>query len=247
MSQWVTLGAPRQKWLFNTACHGEVRRIFHSLSLHFLIREEINDHWMTAARNRLLQDTTRINTITESPHLHSMHRIQTYTILSTQSLQDKGGLSHNKVHTANHYKQTWRRKVLKMIFNFITQWTILLLALGVETLSCHTLPDHMIPLQGHCFLLSSEHTSILAACFWIPKKEQVMEKRDGKEREFFSGLPQMQHISLRLRNASHIQDCVNSFLDMTHGVLLRSSLGDDAVSGQRAELWSPGQAKLSPT
>lgn len=58
-----------------------------------------------------------------------------------------------------------------------------------------------------------------------------MEKKGGKEREFFSGLPQMQHISLRLRNVTRIQDCVNSFLDMTHGVFLRSSPRDDAGSG----------------
>lgn len=60
-----------------------------------------------------------------------------------------------------------------------------------------------------------------------------MEERDRKERkqEFFSGLPQMQHISIRLRNVSHIQDCVNSFLDMTHGVLWSSSLRDDVFSG----------------
>lgn len=96
----------------------------------------------------------------------------------------------------------------------------------MRSLSCKTLPYHMTPLQGHCFLYSSEHSAILATCFWIPKKEQVMEKKDGKEWEFFSGHPRMQHISLRLRNVNHIQDCVNSFLDMTHGVLWRSSLSE---------------------
>lgn len=64
-----------------------------------------------------------------------------------------------------------------MRYNSITLWTSLLLASGEGTLSCHTLPDHMTPLQGHYTTFCiAQHTAILAACFWIPRKEHVMER-----------------------------------------------------------------------